>query len=124
MGLDMYLTKKRKSLNNEVKKTEIGYWRRANQIFKAFIDINEDALECNKIEVTLEQLIEIRNLCKQVLQDNSLAEKLLPPLKGFFFRTYDFDEWYFEELKNTITIIDYIKLMHWHDDKYIFQASW
>jgi hypothetical protein len=45
-------------------------------------------------------------VCKKVTADNSLAELLLPSASGFFFGGTNYDEWYFEDVKNTISILE------------------
>ena len=106
----MYLDRVRKDYNGQVNQTQIGYWRKANQIYKEFCEINEDARECEYIDVTIEQLTAIKEKCEKVLKDHDLAKELLPPMQGFFFGSYNYDEWYFEQLEDTITIIKYIEL--------------
>jgi hypothetical protein len=44
----------------------------------------------------------------KVIEDSSVAEELLPTQSGFFFGGTCYDEWYIEDLKNTINIIDKI----------------
>lgn len=39
------------------------------------------------------------------VKDPSVAEELLPSTSGFFFGSTDYDEWYVENIKNTIDII-------------------
>ena len=39
------------------------------------------------------------------VKDPSVAEELLPTSSGFFFGSYDYDEYYVEDIKNTIEII-------------------
>jgi len=136
MGLDMYLYKKtyvkqweHKGEDNyqiEVSKNgkpiehikkerityieeEIGYWRKANQIHKWFVDNVQDGEDdCGNHDVSEEQLEELLGLCKKVLENNQLAEELLPSTSGFFFGSTDYDEWYFNDIKNTIEIIESI----------------
>lgn len=38
--------------------------------------------------------------------DSSLAEELLPTCSGFFFGSTDYNEWYVENIRNTIEIIN------------------
>ena len=40
------------------------------------------------------------------VKDSSVAEELLPSTSGFFFGSTDYDEWYVEDIKNTIDIIN------------------
>jgi hypothetical protein len=45
-------------------------------------------------------------VCKQVEADHSLAESLLPSASGFFFGATDYDEWYYNDITNTIKILE------------------
>lgn len=45
---------------------------------------------------------------KKVLDDTSVAEKVLPTRSGFFFGDTDYDEYYVDDLKETIEQIDKI----------------
>ena len=133
MGLDMYLTAERyfwtypedgpdalvaKSIaalvpelavDDTVKtvSVEAGYWRKANQIHNWFVKNVQDGVdECEPHEVSYEQLIQLRDACQKVLDDNTLADSLLPTGAGFFFGGTDYDEYYFSDLKDTIKVID------------------
>lgn len=44
----------------------------------------------------------------KVIQDTSVAEELLPTQGGFFFGGTNYDEWYIDDLKHTIEIIEKI----------------
>ena len=45
--------------------TEIIYWRKANAIHKWFVEnVQEGVDDCGEYEVTVEQLTELRDLCK------------------------------------------------------------
>jgi len=131
MGLDMYLSatlytskysenklnKKLWKMFKELKKTNIdsielkieaGYWRKANHIHKWFVDhVQEGEDNCNSYFVSREQLKELMELCKKVLVNKLKASTLLPTQEGFFFGETEIDEWYFETIKDTITIIEY-----------------
>ena len=86
---------------------EVGYWRKANQIHKWFVDNVQDGVDdCGDYKVTKEQLIELHNRCNQVLNDHDLAESLLPSQSGFFFGSTDYDEGYYSDLEDTKRIID------------------
>jgi hypothetical protein len=39
------------------------------------------------------------------VKDPSTAKELLPTSSGFFFGSYDYDEYYVDDIKNTIDII-------------------
>ena len=40
------------------------------------------------------------------VKDSSVAEELLPSTSGFFFGSTDYDEYYVDDIKNTIDIIN------------------
>ena len=174
MGLDMYLhaTKYfssfseadtrdklekvigRKFQSCEVK-VEVGYWRKANQIHKWFVDTCgkelDDDNNCD-MEVSREQLAELKALCEQIIEildkqllekvkkydkwnkkdyehevytDTKEVEKLLPRSQGFFFGDYEYDEYYKADLEQTITIIN--KCFEEYDEKdwyFSYRASY
>ena len=86
---------------------EVGYWRKANQIHRWFVENIQDGNDnCGDYYVSAHQLEELLKICKQVEADHSLAESLLPSASGFFFGATDYDEWYYEDIKNTIKILE------------------
>lgn len=165
MGLDMYLVKKtdvknwsfEKDNNKEVNillngkqhptiKTErisqivedVGYWRKANQIHKWFVEnIQNGEDDCKEYYVSDEKIGDLLNICKRVLassvlvdgkiqngqelkdgkwtpimqdgkliQNPEIADLLLPTENGFFFGSTDYDEYYIEDIKDTIEILE------------------
>ena len=115
MGLDMYLYGVKEKFNEhdynigEVKECiEIGYWRKANAIHKWFVDNCQDCVDnCAIYYVDPKKLEELREICKEVLKDSSKASELLQTKSGFFLGSTEYDEWYFDDLKETIQIIDW-----------------
>ena len=128
MGLDMYLTvrtdfyeyfmgdEKYAAVQTAVRNTlgtpsefkatsvayEVMYWRCANAIHKWFVDnVQEGVDECQESYVSVDQLETLLDVCRRVLEDNSLASQLLPTESGFFFGSTEYDEWYFENVRNT-----------------------
>jgi len=101
----------------------MGYWRKSNQIHNWFVENLADGVdECQKIFVSRESLENLRDLCNQVLADNSLAKDLLPTGAGFFFGSLEYDEYYFGDLKQTVEIID--RCLKSKFDYFDYQASW
>ena len=85
----------------------IGYWRKANAIHAWFVrECAGGVDECQEIYVSKEKAKELLDLCKQVLDDHSLAEPLLPTQDGFFFGTTAYDEWYFKDIEHTVEILE------------------
>ena len=104
----------------------MGYWRKANAIHKWFVDnVQNEEDDCKKHYVSLEDLKELKTLCKEVLEDHNKAEELLPSKSGFFFGGTDYDEYYFKDLEDTIKIVDYCleDELNYSGD-FWYQSSW
>ena len=147
MGLDMYLTERiyvgaeyeHREVTGDVsiyvmgepldiplnKVSEImlrvAYWRKDNQIHNLFITNHANGVDdCQEIGVIGAELEQLVALCEDVLRDHSKAKDLLPPAQGFFFGTYEYDDWYFQGLEDTVRQLRDVK----EDSYYIYQASW
>ena len=102
---------------------EVGYWRKANHIHKWFVDNCQDEDDCKPYYVSREQLKALRKLCEEILKDSTLAEVYLPTQEGFFFGSEEYGEWYFDDLKDTIKIID--KCLKLPEEwEFEYQSSW
>lgn len=66
----------------------------------------------------------MKDICKQVLEDRSLAEELLPTRVGFFFGSTEYDEDYFNDLAETVKQIEAISLDDISDCDLFYEASW
>jgi hypothetical protein len=120
--LKVYLTEDENPIQ-EVK-AEIGYWRKANQIHAWFVEnIQDGEDDCKSYYVSREKLQELKNLCRQVLEDKSLADELLPTQSGFFFGGTEYEEYYFNDLRKTIEIIDNALALP-EDWSFEYQSSW
>lgn len=105
---------------------DVGYWRKANAIHQWFVvNVQGGEDECREHDVTTEQLAALRDACLAVLADPAKALALLPPQAGFFFGSTDVDEGYFDDLRDTVAIIDAIlaKPPEWRPSLY-YQSSW
>lgn len=98
------------------------YWRKANAIHGWILrnTVGEDNDNCQPIEIEGVQLVDLINDCKTVLADHTKAKDLLPVMEGFFFGSYEYDEWYFEDLENTIKQLEGIE----PTDSFVYRASW
>jgi len=128
MGLDMWLYAKKYFFDDDEKvkriskefsemedfdlkevKFEVAYWRKANHIHKWFVDNCQEGVdECQNSYVSDEKLEELLKLVKEILENHSKAETLLPCEEGFFFGGTEYDEWYFEDLKSTKEMLEKI----------------
>ncbi len=58
--------------------TEVGYWRKANAIHKWFVDNVQDEIDdCDRYEVTKEQLEELLETCIKVRDGSKLTKGLI-----------------------------------------------
>lgn len=122
VGSDIkFLVKESPSISVEMK---VGQWRKSNQIHQYFVDNCQDGEDdCRESYVDRSKLEELLDLCKKVLADHSLAEELLPAQSGFFFGSTDYNEWYFSDLEDTVSILENCLLMGdtW---SFYYQSSW
>lgn len=130
MGLDMYLLRKtyvknwgdekwQVNVTREGKPThidskrisyieeEFGYWRKANHIHKWFVDnVQNKVDDCETYYVSRDQLSELAEVCRQVLNDPQTASQLLPTANGFFFGSTEYDEYYMNDVQDTLKICE------------------
>jgi hypothetical protein len=105
-------------------RVKVAQWRKANQIHKWFVDICQNGEDdCRDSYVDLERLYTLKELCELVLAEPTQAMELLPVFEGFFFGGNEYDEWYFEQLKDVISVIDKIGKMgdEW---SFVYSSSW
>ena len=150
MGLDMYLTAERylwsteKPISDQVANllglqldgermrvqsvtAEAMYWRKANAIHRWFVEnVQGDEDNCERHYVDREQLLKLRNLCAKLCEQKieALAEDSLPTEDGFFFGSTEYDEWYWNDVENTVKGID--KALETFDEgwSFYYQSSW
>lgn len=91
--------KKFRSLKNEYDELnpwkEVAYFRKVNFLLPFF----EYGENCSRLEIDGYKIDELLVKCKQVLEDHSLAETLLPTQRGFLFGNTEYNDWYFDDVK-------------------------
>ena len=154
MGLDMYLTGKLYiggqykhnkikgtiEINDEANETiisipitkvseielAIGYWRKANMIHNWFVEnIQNGNDDCNPYYVNFDQLDNLKQLCQDII-DKKKSPEFLPPTSGFFFGSTDIDEYYYQDLEDTVAIIDNAlkEYKTYPNLSFYYQSSW
>ena len=100
------------------------YWRKANQVHAWFVkNVQGGNDNCGEYYVSQDKLKELRDLCQKALDNRD--PNLLPPQDGFFFGGTDIDEWYWQDLKNTITQLDRVfALPQLSDLSFSYNSSW
>ena len=114
-----------------------GYWRKANGIHNWFVkNVQDNRDECQRSYVSPQQLRDLRDACEQVLFAHSedtrpvqtVAEEVgLSPKSGFFFGSQEYDDWYFNDLRKTIRLINRLETSGVFDNAWVdiyYQASW
>ena len=146
MGLDMYLYAERylseydtedaeildriQNLLPEMGKirtvaSEVGYWRKANQIHNWFVrNVQGGEDDCRRYYVAEDQLRELLDLVEQVLADRTQAEELLPNAVGFFFGSQAYDDFYFQDLEHTRSILNEVLSMDRKKLDIFYRSSW
>lgn len=145
MGLDMYLRGKQylwsdtpirteinklmKGITNglEIKEitVEAGYWRKANQVHKWFVDnVQEGEDDCGEYYVSREKMQELLDAVNTVLKDTALASEILPVQQGFFFGSTEVNEWYFQDLEYTKEVLEKLLKPEFKDWDFFYRSSW
>ena len=57
-----------------------------------------------------------------VITNPEICEELLPSASGFFFGSTDYNEYYLEDVKDTVEILE--KALLFTDSDYAYQSSW
>lgn len=143
MGLDMYLKGKVYLDYNSTNRAEIakmidlpefeansveielGYWRKANHIHKWFVDNVQNGVDnCGEYFVRKADLEMLLTVCEQVLKNVTNANTLLPTQSGFFFGSVEYDDWYIEDVQDTIEIIKRALSLDSKLIDFYYRSSW
>lgn len=128
MGLDMYFTRRNIKDNVEF---ECGYLRKANHIHGWMVEnVCGGYDDCNEHIVDKGKLMELEATCERVLDSIKagsweIAKKELPITTGFFFGSYEYGEWYVDDIKKTLDIINKImETTNFETEVVTYMASW
>jgi hypothetical protein len=103
---------------------EVGYWRKVNAIHNWFVKNTQDGVdECQTTELNPEQLTALLETCKRANAAQDAKE--LPPTSGFFFGSTEVDEYYWENIRQTIEILQRVfRETNWEKDRVFYRSSW
>lgn len=121
MGLDQYIYK--------TERKDVGYFRKVNFLQGYFERKEGDDINCKYIPFTKEDFNVIMDSCLQIMEhvtyekDNTeeepkitftpkaveLAKELLPVQGGFFYGSYEYDEYYFYDIKYVYDSLNKLK---------------
>jgi hypothetical protein len=110
----------------------VAYWRKANAIHGYFVkEYGGGVDECQSIYVTKQDLMNLRLACNNVLMapagvkmEDVASDYNLSPTPGFFFGSYEMDDWYMEDLRLTMKQIDIVLATSGEYSDFIYRASW
>jgi|688.fasta_scaffold42734_13 hypothetical protein len=113
----------------------VGYWRKANAIHGWFVNTLAGGVdECQEIYVPRTALVDLLAACKAVMSVSAGVSKQdvadefsLMPTEGFFFGGYELDEYYDQDLKYTIEMIENILTIIPENEygwSFSYHASW
>ena len=104
---------------------QIGYYRKFNALHRYMCNLDGGRDECQDILLTRDNIKELYDLLNTINHNRSKAPELLPVEEGFFFGSYDYDDWYFNKVNDAIEMCE-LFLKYFDFDKYdlIYQASW
>jgi len=153
MGLDMYLTAKKYLWSDEdkelsakinelvgvkadmekrwngsslvVKQIEVDamYWRKANAIHGWFVKQCQDGKdECQESYVSRDKLNELLSYCRQALETKDA--EILAPVGGFFFGSTEIDEYYWNDIEQTVIGLEKALTLPEKEYEFYYQASW
>ena len=116
MGLDMYLLFEKDNFDGEY-----GYWRKAYQIHGWFVRNVQDGVDdSGQYEVSEKKLRDLLELCQTVLKTKN--SDLLPPTEGFFFGSRTVDDDYWQDLRDTIGILE--DALRSGQERFYYCSSW
>ncbi len=85
----------------------VAYWRKANQVHSWFVrNVQNGTDECQYSCISRTQLKGLLDVCRSVLAHPETASEVLPTKAGFFFGGVDYEECYWEDIKETISQLE------------------
>ena len=102
----------------------VAYWRKVNAVHNWFVqNVQNGEDDCGEYYVSHDKLKELLTTARQALFHKDPKE--LMPQAGFFFGSYDIDEWYWEGIKSTIKQLSKLtELPDFEDLSFYYQSSW
>jgi hypothetical protein len=102
---------------------EVGYWRKFNALHNWFVTECADGVdECQEIWIYRDKLEQLQEILHKIQLNNDLADELLPTTDGFFFGGTEYDEYYFEQVSETLELVE--QLLSEPTGDIYYRASW
>ena len=125
MGLDQWINVKYTDELGIEDEREF-YYRKVNFLRQWFIDKGMAPSSNNDIyRITIVDIQALKDDCETVLENPSQAEDILPTTEGFFFGSTEYDEYYFDDVKEVLeNANEIIRLYDEYDVFDIFYIDW
>ena len=117
-----------KSVQTETR-YQIGYFRKFNALHSYIVKTFADGTDnCQDIILYKKDVEKIKKVLDDVLNAHQQVEKakeLLPTQSGFFFGGTDYDEFYFEDVKDAADLMQsFLDNFDFESYQLVYQASW
>ena len=105
---------------------EVGYWRKFNALHSWFVrNIQDGVDDCGEYWISEEKLQELLEILENISYKGGSPEELLPTGEGFFFGSTEYDEYYFDDIKESINIINTVlKETDFTQSEIYYSSSW
>ena len=130
MGLDMtiYKTQKGEKIDWEdwEELEEVAYWRKFNALHGWFVKHVQDGKDdCGDYIIPKDKLEYLLGVLEDVNKHPQSAKRLLPTESGFFFGGTEYNEYYYEDVKNSIPMIrSILEDTDFETEDLYYSASW
>jgi hypothetical protein len=118
MGLDMYIV--------DEMGDEVAYWRKFNALHRWFVTHLQDGVDdCQRSrQIMLDDAEALLYILKEIHKNPVVADGLMPTVSGFFFGSTNYDDYFMDDIKQSIPVIeDLIQKIKWGDKLY-YHSSW
>lgn len=116
-----------KSVETETR-YQIGYFRKFNALHSYIVRTFANGEDnCQDIFLSQEDVVKIKAALDSVLETptEESAKELLPTQSGFFFGGTDYDEFYFEDVKDAADLMQsFLDNFDFENYQLVYRASW
>lgn len=107
---------------------QIGYFRKFNALHSYIVKTFANGIDnCQDIILYKEDVEQIKKVLDDVLEANTeeKAKELLPTQSGFFFGGTDYDEFYFDDVKDAADLMqNLLDNFDFENYQLVYRASW
>lgn len=104
----------------------VGYWRKFNALHNWFVNNIQDGEDnCEDSWISEQQLKQLLNILEKIHSKKCSPEELMPTQSGFFFGSIEYDEYYYQNVADSIDIIKTVlEETDFSQASIYYQSSW